>query len=70
MWRFHSYFEAAGEAQGIKRAVKPTTESLNVFRQGYELLLVVSGFYRDPHYFTPALKSQGNYSYLLISFVS
>ena len=36
MWRFHSYFEPAGEAQGIKRAVKPTTEGVNVFRQGYE----------------------------------
>ena len=36
MWRFHSYFEPAGEAQGIKTAVEPTTEGVNVYRQGYE----------------------------------
>ena len=32
MWRFHSYFEPMGEAQGIKRAVKLTTEGVNLFR--------------------------------------
>ena len=30
MWKFHSYFEPAGEAQGIKRPVKPTTEGVNI----------------------------------------
>ena len=35
MWRFRSYFEPAGKAQGIKRAVKLTTEGVNVFRQGW-----------------------------------
>ena len=36
MWRFHSYYEPAGKAQGIKRAVKPTTEGVNIFKRGYE----------------------------------
>ena len=36
MCRYHKYFEPAGEAQGIKRAVKLTTEGVNGFRPGYE----------------------------------
>ena len=52
MWRFHSYFEPVGKAQGIKRAVKLTIEGVNIFR------LVVSRLYKDPHYFKPSLRSQ------------
>ena len=58
MWRFHSYFEPVGEAQGIKRAVKLTTEGVNGAMNNYHGHLWFHALYWDLHYFNPLLRSQ------------